>query len=284
VRYASSPGCPADSGAAGWQRARVLLGRNEECARPDRLLADAKPRRARVIDCARSAVRIRRTGWRADLSSALTDAAQEVAAESYAFSSPRWVLGRAQVRDSGSPPRSRERPAWDGSTPVRSLPRMATIGEDRLNGRLSPDRERALVSAAANGDQAARDRTVEVFMPLIGSVARRYCRVPGVERAELMHEGVAGLLEAIRRYDVELGTPFWAYAAWWVRQSMQRFVAEMGRPVVLSDRAIRKLACIRDARSQLNRAGNQEPTTEDLMTVTGSPATRSRACSARCST
>jgi RNA polymerase sigma factor (sigma-70 family) len=80
---------------------------------------------------------------------------------------------------------------------------------------------------------------------------------------------VAGLLEAIRRYDAELGTPFWAYATWWVRQSMQRFVAEMARPVVLSDRAIRKLACIRDARSQLNRAGNQEPTTEDLMTVTG---------------
>jgi uncharacterized protein (DUF1778 family) len=38
---------------------------------------------------------------------------------------------------------------------------MATAAEDRLNGRLSPDRERALVSAAANGDQAARDRTVE---------------------------------------------------------------------------------------------------------------------------
>ena len=146
---------------------------------------------------------------------------------------------------------------------------MATAGEDRLNGRLSPERERALVSAAANGDQAARDRTVEIFTPLIASVARRYCRVPGVERAELMQEGVAGLLEAIRRYDVELGTPFWAYATWWVRQSMQRFVAEMARPVVLSDRAIRKLACIRDARSQLNRAGNQEPTTEDLMTVTG---------------
>ncbi len=54
-----------------------------------------------------------------------------------------------------------------------------------------------------------------------------------------------------------------------VRQSMQRFVAEMARPVVLSDRAIASWPVSRYARSQLNRAGNQEPTTEDLMTVAG---------------
>jgi DNA-directed RNA polymerase specialized sigma subunit len=85
---------------------------------------------------------------------------------------------------------------------------MATAVDDRIDARLSPDRERALVSVAASGDQAARDQAVEIFTPLIGSVARRYCRVPGVERAELMQEGVAGLLETMRRYDVELGTPF----------------------------------------------------------------------------
>lgn len=145
---------------------------------------------------------------------------------------------------------------------------MGTPG-DTFRGRLSPERERALVCAAANGDQAARDLVVDTFMPLIASVARTYCRVPCVERQEVMQEGVAGLLEAVRRYDANLGTPFWAYAAWWVRQAMQRFVAEMARPVVLSDRAIRKLAAIRDARSQLARAGNQEPTTGELMEATG---------------
>ncbi|HEY6760643.1 MAG TPA: sigma-70 family RNA polymerase sigma factor [Baekduia sp.] len=135
--------------------------------------------------------------------------------------------------------------------------------------RLSPERERALVAAAADGDQAARDQAVEIFMPLIGSVARTYRRVPGVDRAELIQEGVAGLLKAIGRFDPELGTPFWAYASWWVRQAMQRLVAEMARPLVLSDRGIRKLTSIRTARAQLASAGAGEPTTQELVAATG---------------
>jgi RNA polymerase sigma factor (sigma-70 family) len=137
--------------------------------------------------------------------------------------------------------------------------------------RLSPERERALVAAAASGEQAARDQAVEIFMPLIGSVARTYSRVPGVERAELIQEGVAGLLKAIGRFDPELGTPFWAYASWWVRQAMQRLVAELGRPVVLSDRALRQLARVKDARSEYLRSSGREPTLFELAADTGFP-------------
>src|SRR4051794_29279534 len=56
---------------------------------------------------------------------------------------------------------------------------------------------------------------------LIGSVARGYRGASGAGRAELMQEGVVGLLRALERYDPDLGTPFWAYASWWVRQAMQ---------------------------------------------------------------
>ena len=35
-----------------------------------------------------------------------------------------------------------------------------------------------------------------------------------------MQEGVVGLLRAASRYDPRMGNPFWAYATWWVRQSM----------------------------------------------------------------
>ena len=47
-----------------------------------------------------------------------------------------------------------------------------------------------------------------------------------------MQEGVVGLLRALERYDASLGTPFWAYAGWWVRQAMQQLVSELMRPVV----------------------------------------------------
>jgi hypothetical protein len=47
-----------------------------------------------------------------------------------------------------------------------------------------------------------------------------------------------GLLRALDRYDPTAGVPFWGYAAWWVRQAMQQLIAELTRPLVLSDRAL----------------------------------------------
>ena len=85
-------------------------------------------------------------------------------------------------------------------------------------------------------------------MPLVGGVARIYRSSPAVDRVELMQEGVVGLLRAIKRYDAALGTPFWAYASWWVRRAMQELVAELAPPVVLSDRATRDLGRVRRAR------------------------------------
>ena len=146
---------------------------------------------------------------------------------------------------------------------------MAIGAGDPRRARLSGDEERALLRSVARGDQAARDRLVEAFTPLIRSVARTYAFSPAVDRAELVQEGVAGLLEAARRFDADLGTPFWAYASWWVRQGMQRFTAEMTRPIVLSDRAIRQLSRVREARRQLGRSGDQEPSSTGLAAASG---------------
>jgi RNA polymerase primary sigma factor len=110
------------------------------------------------------------------------------------------------------------------------------------------DAELRLVDAARQGPGEARDRLVESFTPLIARMARRYCISRGIEQKELMQEGVAGLLRALERYDRDTGTPFWAYASWWVRHAMQRLVSEMVGPVVLSDRALRQLARINHAR------------------------------------
>jgi DNA-directed RNA polymerase sigma subunit (sigma70/sigma32) len=74
-----------------------------------------------------------------------------------------------------------------------------------------------------------------------------------------MQEGVVGLLRALERYDASLGTPFWAYAGWWVRQAMQQLVSELMRPVVLSDRAVRQLARIKRAAHSLAQANGASP-------------------------
>ena len=122
--------------------------------------------------------------------------------------------------------------------------------------------------AAERGDAAACRRLVEAFLPAIASLARGF-RGSRVERRELLQEGVAGLLFAARRYDSELDTPFWAYASFWVRKAMQELVAELTRPVALSDRAARDLSRIRAARSEYLQRHGREPTSDELGAATG---------------
>jgi RNA polymerase primary sigma factor len=156
--------------------------------------------------------------------------------------------------------------------------RRASRLRDRANGpggtsrdRLAAAAERELVLAASHGGAAEREELVEAFVPLVGSVARIYRSRAQVDRTELMQEGVVGLLRALERFDPEIGTPFWMYASWWVRQSMQQLVSELGRPIVMSDRALRKIARIRDAqREHLQRYG-REPSLSAIAATLGLP-------------
>jgi RNA polymerase primary sigma factor len=149
---------------------------------------------------------------------------------------------------------------------VLSAHRRSVVPEQSVRtSPLSAERERQLVVATEAGDADACRELVEAFLPAIAALARRYRSVRGVEHRELVQEGVVGLLRAARRYEERLETPFWAYASWWVRQAMQQLVAEVAGPIVLSDRAIRSLTRIREARRDYER----EPSRAELATATG---------------
>jgi RNA polymerase primary sigma factor len=137
------------------------------------------------------------------------------------------------------------------------------------DGPLSPERQRELVVAAEGGDEESRRQLVESFLPAIGGLARRFAAGGRVRRGELMQEGIAGLLFATRRYDPRTGTPFWAYASFWVRKAMQDLLAEVTRPVALSDHAVRGLAQIRAARRDYVDTHAAEPTSAELAAATG---------------
>lgn len=122
---------------------------------------------------------------------------------------------------------------------------------------------------ARDRDPASTEEIVHVFWGRIGGVACAFQRYATVNRGELMQAGVAGLLTAVARYDPTRGTPFWAYASWWVRLSMQQLVAELARPVVLSDRAARQLARLKEARRTHVQEHGREPSTEELRSITG---------------
>jgi RNA polymerase primary sigma factor len=134
---------------------------------------------------------------------------------------------------------------------------------------LTASQEQALVVAADGGDADASRKLVEVFMPAISGVALAFPTAAGVELRELHQQGVVGLLFAARRYDPRQNTRFWAYASFWVRKAMQELVAELTRPVALSDRAVRALAQIRTARGEYVQAHGTEPTVDQLSGATG---------------
>jgi RNA polymerase sigma factor (sigma-70 family) len=163
---------------------------------------------------------------------------------------------------------------------------MTATHNDQTTRHPMCDRDDREFVAAAQLGGPERDRLVESCMPLVARVARNYRGAPSIDRSELMQEGVVGLLRALERYDPTMGTPFWAYASWWVRQAMQQLVCELTGPVVLSDRAVRQLARVRDAERRWYQAHGYEPSPRELSSSTGLAQTQveslqAAACRAR---
>ena len=137
----------------------------------------------------------------------------------------------------------------------------------RARARGEPPRE--TVAAAKAGDERALTDVVEACLPRIARLARRYAAAPHVARLELTQEGVAGLLQALQRYDPERGTPLCAYAQPTVQRAMQRLVGELGDAVTLSDHALRRLSRLKSAEDELMREQDRLPTRREIVTRAG---------------
>ncbi len=105
-------------------------------------------------------------------------------------------------------------------------------------------------------------------MPLISAAAAAYRR-GHVTHLELLQEGAVGVLRALERFDPQRGVPFWGCATWWVRQAMQQLVAELTRPVVLSDRSLRNLARLKQAHREGIQETGREPDRKALAERSG---------------
>jgi RNA polymerase sigma factor (sigma-70 family) len=122
--------------------------------------------------------------------------------------------------------------------------------EAEFSQAVSEDEADALARRAQAGDAAAREELIRRLLPLVHSTARRY-RTEGLEQADLLQEGIVGLLRALQRFDPERGVPFAAFATWWIRQSLQEARSDFMRPMRLPPKALRQLSQLKSEHQRL---------------------------------
>ena len=144
---------------------------------------------------------------------------------------------------------------------------LADIGRHKL---LTAAEEVMLAKAIERGDLTAKRRMIESNLRLVVSIAKGY-RGLGVPFLDLIQEGTLGLNRAVEKFDWRRGYKFSTYATWWIRQSVQRAVANHARTIRVPVHVVERQQKLSRAARRLEVELGREATKEELAEATGLP-------------
>lgn len=135
---------------------------------------------------------------------------------------------------------------------------------------LTPKEEVQLAAKIKKGDKNARAHMIKANLRLVVKIAQDYSGY-GLPLADLISEGNIGLMKAVERFDPAKGGKLSTYAAWWIKQSIKRALANQSKTIRLPVHMVDKIAKMRRITTLLTEAIGREPTDEELAEELGIP-------------
>lgn len=141
--------------------------------------------------------------------------------------------------------------------------------ERTLQRHLPPasELENELASIQSRAEDA-NHALIRANLRLVVSVAKRYLG-RGISFLDLIQEGNMGLLRAVNKFDPRRGFKFSTYATWWIRQSINRSIAEQARTIRIPVHLFESITRILRAQRQLTQELGRDPTNEEIALEVG---------------